>query len=720
MATLHEVQVVPGLVRGLPWSHSSSRSQLERAEGDTGIDPTVSRTMSHRDFAHQAAYNLQIEIPPAPDAEFVPFDLTKKESQPESLSSCPPRQTGTPKTPQRNRVTRLFQARRSTTMDSQASLMDQVSRRMKNFASTSDVTASVGVRVDPVLESSATGLTRGEPPAAPLSRSISLLHLASMVTLLMLTIVSGSFLLLMMVYLYRLRALCLRATQDIMAAQHTVLQDMLAISGASFSPRLNGAAHDAQQQLIALEEETDLLINGVWGWWAGITVLLGLLLAMCSRVLGSNVSQMLAHVLALMQSLRRLEFMQKNEDQHTVTTVKSSWVKEVQMLETELGKLRSGVEVFVRFLPTSVVRGIMRGEDRLSRLHVAKRNVTVMFSDIKNFTSIAESLPQIELLCLLCRYLSIMTKIIEGFEGVIAEILGDGLLAFWNTPDIVTEHPLKACEAALAQQEVLHIVNKEFSDNGLPELSVRIGIHTGNVLTGNIGSESHMKFGCMGDAVNLASRLEGLCKFYGVSVLISDSVHECIKHSGTFQCRELDLVQVKGRSEPTKIYELMGFRPDQPDSPISMVEKTMDIALKQSTRALRRSRDTVGLAKIIGVLRRTSVVSTSNDISGLDMSVKTDHSTTRSLRLNRIRTVAEEHILRSEKYHKGLKAFQEGRFREANQELQELHLDIPEDTATQLLLERVNEFVSPDGVQLLSLSPEEQEEWTGVRKMTEK
>lgn len=167
------------------------------------------------------------------------------------------------------------------------------------------------------------------------------------------------------------------------------------------------------------------------------------------------------------------------------------------------------------------MRNIVNGDKKATRLHVERRQVSIMFTDIRDFTTITESITQSELLLLLTRYFSVMTRIVEYYDGVVAEILGDGLVVFWNTPDTVEDHAAKACATALAQQRALVPLNKELQKFGLPEIAVRIGLHTGPVLAGNIGSEMKMKFGCMGDAVNLTSRLEGLCKAYGVSIICS-------------------------------------------------------------------------------------------------------------------------------------------------------------------------------------------------------
>lgn len=404
--------------------------------------------------------------------------------------------------------------------------------------------------------------------------------------------------------------------------------------------------------------------------------------------------------------------------------VLASRIHEARLLQSELWSLRRRMQTFIRFLPESVVKGIVSGEERFSRLHVAKRNVTIMFSDIRDFTTVAEALDQADLLLLLTRYLSVMTRIVEGFEGVVAEILGDGLLVFWNTPDRVADHATKACEAALAMQEVLHSLNNEFGQHCLPTLFVRTGIHTGKVLTGNIGSESHMKFGCIGDAVNLASRLEGLCKFYGVSTLISETLMERASHDD-FEFRELDLVQVKGRNEPLRVFELAGFAPKTGQSneghegvrsPVRLAEvgRACYMAIRSSTKALTENTST---SRFRSWLPGFKARDPEGD-EGLESTPVTPSST--SSRLADIRTVTPLQIDLMERYERGLKAFQLQNFLAAHEALTALALDHPEDVATQVLLQRVCEYVSADGTPTATLSEEEMLDWTGVRKMFDK
>jgi len=269
----------------------------------------------------------------------------------------------------------------------------------------------------------------------------------------------------------------------------------------------------------------------------------------------------------LMKRLGQLDFAHESREFRRLHKGVKGIVTEVNDLQDGFCRLSRSIEIFARFVPETVVRGLVRGEDRKLRPYVDPRNVTTMFSDIRDFTTISEQLSQDDLCFVLYLYLNTMIEIIESEGGVVAEVLGDGLLAFWNTPDNVANHEAKACHAALRQQEQLRILNQKLADQGLPQLAIRIGIHTGQVLTGNLGSETKMKFGCMGDPVNLASRLEGLCKMYGVGVMISGTTYQALPSASGFACRRLDLVQVKGKKEPTMIYEVMGRDiPSQTDS----------------------------------------------------------------------------------------------------------------------------------------------------------
>jgi adenylate cyclase len=153
-----------------------------------------------------------------------------------------------------------------------------------------------------------------------------------------------------------------------------------------------------------------------------------------------------------------------------------------------------------------------------------------------------------------------MTKIIHSRKGVIGDFIGDAVFAFWNTPEKTTQHAYLACEAAVEQQRVLTDLRIGWKKRGLPEFFVRMGLHTGKVLAGNVGSDSRMKYTLIGDNVNLASRLEGLGKMYGVYLIISAETYAEFGVADNFVCRVLDVVKVVGKDSTTTILTLQGRR----------------------------------------------------------------------------------------------------------------------------------------------------------------
>jgi len=328
-----------------------------------------------------------------------------------------------------------------------------------------------------------------------------------------------------------------------------------------------GLANAARSKFRQNLQELQALHDVYQGYIAALVAVMMLLSILIGCCISRLISRPLRQLRSFMQRMRMLDFARDSEEMKQLFSGELSRVREVNELQADFCRLSSGMEVFARFVPQSVVQNVVRGDERMRRLHVSRRRVTIMFSDIKDFTSISESLPQRDLLFVLTLYLTVMTRIVESTKGVVGEILGDGLLVFWNTPEDVEHHAANACSAALAQQNQLVHLNEELAELGFPHLAIRIGLHTGDVLTGNIGSATKMKFGCMGDPMNLASRLEGLCKHYGAGVLMSGATRKELPASERFVVREVDLVQVKGKREPTRVFELLGYEMSTANSP---------------------------------------------------------------------------------------------------------------------------------------------------------
>mmetsp|Transcript_34747 Transcript_34747/g.90108 ORF Transcript_34747/g.90108 Transcript_34747/m.90108 type:complete len:937 (-) Transcript_34747:1044-3854(-) len=239
--------------------------------------------------------------------------------------------------------------------------------------------------------------------------------------------------------------------------------------------------------------------------------------------------------------------------------VTRSWIREIHEIQSAFLKLKVALRSFARYVPIDVVRTILRRNEDV-RLAVRQRRVTIFFSDIAGFTTYAEKLTPKDLVSWLSVYLSVMTELIKSSEGVVGEFIGDAIMAFWNAMESIPtyDHELKACMACLRQVEALEIMKEKWKPLRWPQCEIRCGIHTDDVLCGNIGSPDRLKFGLVGDGVNLASRLEGLCKRYRIGILMSDATYQKVKDD--MLCRKVDFVTVKGKDEPTWLYELMAVR----------------------------------------------------------------------------------------------------------------------------------------------------------------
>ncbi len=214
--------------------------------------------------------------------------------------------------------------------------------------------------------------------------------------------------------------------------------------------------------------------------------------------------------------------------------------------------------LFGQYIPPELVEELNRHPE-LCSMEGESRELTVLFSDIRNFTSIAESMPPQELSKLMNFYLTAMTEVIQQYRGTIDKYIGDATMAFWGAPLSDQDHAAHALEAALEMQTVLKNLAPLANSLGWPTLRMGIGLNTGTMVVGNMGSRFRRAYTVLGDAVNLASRLEGLTKEYGVEIIVGEVVQAALPH---FAFRELDRVRVKGKDQPVSIYEPLG-RADQ-------------------------------------------------------------------------------------------------------------------------------------------------------------
>lgn len=209
---------------------------------------------------------------------------------------------------------------------------------------------------------------------------------------------------------------------------------------------------------------------------------------------------------------------------------------------------------FQKYVSPAIVEEILSDPSNI-QLGGRKAHVTIFFSDVRGFTTISEKLDPQALSDLLNSYLTPMTDLVFKNRGTLDKYMGDAIMAFFGAPIDFKDHAKWGCRCALQHIVKLKELQAEYERKGLPSIDIGIGLNTGDVSVGNMGSETVRSYTVMGDAVNLASRLEGITKQYGVRIIISEFTYQEVKDS--FVCREVDMVRVKGKLHPVKIYELI-------------------------------------------------------------------------------------------------------------------------------------------------------------------
>jgi adenylate cyclase len=210
---------------------------------------------------------------------------------------------------------------------------------------------------------------------------------------------------------------------------------------------------------------------------------------------------------------------------------------------------------FQHYVPVKVVDEIMHDLNKL-RLGGEKRELTVLFSDIRGFTSMAEQQPPEQLVPLLNEYLTDMTEQVFRHDGLLDKYIGDAIMAVYGAPIAYPDHARRACRTAVGMMQALYRLHGEWRSRGLPLLDIGIGINTGPMVVGNMGSKTRFDYTVIGDAVNLGSRIESLNKQYGTHILISEFTWQQVKDEFP-NTREVDRATVRGRTEPVRLYELM-------------------------------------------------------------------------------------------------------------------------------------------------------------------
>ncbi len=224
--------------------------------------------------------------------------------------------------------------------------------------------------------------------------------------------------------------------------------------------------------------------------------------------------------------------------------------------------------LFGQYVPPELVKKMAADPTKYS-MHGRRVELTVMFSDVRGFTTISESLSAQELSEFINLYLTTMSRIVRQFDGTLDKYIGDCIMAFWGAPVENSRHAMSAVSTALSMEEALQGMNQICLDKHWPTIGIGIGLNTGHMSVGDMGSEVRKAYTVMGDAVNLASRLEGLTKHYGVVILVSEHT---VKQCSSIVFREVDLVTVKGKNEPVAIFEPIAERSKISDEQLQFVE----------------------------------------------------------------------------------------------------------------------------------------------------
>lgn len=268
------------------------------------------------------------------------------------------------------------------------------------------------------------------------------------------------------------------------------------------------------------------------------------------------------HINNLSSAIARIRSMAFDIDERAEE--RHSPVHEVAELQQGVSLLHNALRSFSLYVPMGVVRKLI-DEGRPIAPGVERRDMTILFCDLENFSTLAQTVSAESLLEDTTTYFSIATEAITRHGGTVDKFIGDAVMGFWGAPDRVEDHAVRACRAALDIVRGLERANHSWRSRGKQPLRVRVGVNSASVLVGNIGSAERLSYTTIGDGVNVASRLEGKNKELGSSICISDTTYQLAK--GHIVARPLELVSVKGRTGEFMVYELLDTVPSSKEQP---------------------------------------------------------------------------------------------------------------------------------------------------------
>jgi adenylate cyclase len=241
---------------------------------------------------------------------------------------------------------------------------------------------------------------------------------------------------------------------------------------------------------------------------------------------------------------------------------RKSFIREVKLMNEAIDHMKTGLKSFAKYVPLDLVSKLIQS-GHPAKIGGEKQHLTLLFSDLAHFTALSEKKNAEELVQILENYFNEMSHVIQAQHGTVDKYMGNGLMAFWGAPLKTHSHALDACRAALLMRE------KEKKLNNPSTLSLRIGINTGEAIVGNFGSPTRMNYTTIGDAVNLANRLETLNTFYGTCILLGPDTAKAV--SSTLLLRPIDHVAVKGKKQVVLIYELLSEKQEASPNTLSAI-----------------------------------------------------------------------------------------------------------------------------------------------------
>jgi adenylate cyclase len=267
----------------------------------------------------------------------------------------------------------------------------------------------------------------------------------------------------------------------------------------------------------------------------------------------------LAQLVGEAEKIRQFEL----EDAITV----DSMIREIHSLARAFESMKGGLRTFGRYVPKALVKQIVQS-GMTPTLGGKRQELTVMFTDVRDFTTMSENLAPEDLMQRTSAYFETLGNVIAECRGVVDKYIGDAIMAFWNAPQPDPDHVINACIALLKCRAANEAWNAELTANAFPTFHTRFGLHCGDTVIGNVGSSDRMNYTAVGATVNIASRIEGLNKFYGTQILVSGVIRE--RTESGFLMRAVDLVLPKGAKTPIAIHELVAAIPGNEALPQSL------------------------------------------------------------------------------------------------------------------------------------------------------